>query len=60
MLLLAETTATMPTVLAHARRVLAQGFGVPGARATTCEEFALALERAIASGGPYLIEAVVA
>jgi acetolactate synthase-1/2/3 large subunit len=39
---------------------LAQGLGVPAARATSCEEFALALERAIASGGPYLIEAVVA
>jgi acetolactate synthase-1/2/3 large subunit len=38
---------------------LATGLGVPGARATSCEEFALALERAIASRGPYLIEAVV-
>ena len=38
---------------------LAAAQGVPGARATTCEEFDAALGRALASDGPYLIEAVV-
>lgn len=38
---------------------LAASQGVPGARADTCEDFAAALGRALASDGPYLIEAVV-
>lgn len=38
---------------------LAAGQGVPGARAATCEEFDAALGRALASDGPYLIEAMV-
>jgi acetolactate synthase I/II/III large subunit len=38
---------------------LARGFGVPGARAETCEEFAAAFERALAAPGPSLIEAAV-
>ena len=38
---------------------LAESQGVPGARATTCEEFDTALGRALATAGPYLIEAVV-
>lgn len=38
---------------------LAQGMGVPATRAHTAEEFTAALERAFATPGPYLIEAVV-
>ena len=38
---------------------LAAAQGVPGSRAATCEEFDAALGRALASDGPYLIEAVV-
>ncbi|WP_374582369.1 acetolactate synthase large subunit [Pseudoduganella sp.] len=38
---------------------LAQGMGVPATRAHTAEEFTAALERAFASPGPHLIEAVV-
>lgn len=38
---------------------LAQGQGVPGKKATTSEEFADALEAALASDGPYLIEAEI-
>ncbi|MCE3260928.1 MAG: acetolactate synthase large subunit [Pseudoduganella sp.] len=38
---------------------LAQGMGVPATRATTAEEFTAALERALATPGPHLIEAVV-
>ena len=38
---------------------LAAAQGVPGARAATCEEFDAALCRALAEGGPYLIEAVI-
>ncbi len=38
---------------------LAQGMGVHAVRATTAEEFTRALEDALASPGPHLIEAVV-
>ncbi|MBA5686868.1 acetolactate synthase large subunit [Rugamonas apoptosis] len=38
---------------------LAQGMGVPAVRATTAEQFNIALERALATPGPHLIEAVV-
>ncbi|ART55858.1 acetolactate synthase large subunit [Acidovorax carolinensis] len=38
---------------------LAQGMGVPGVRATTAEEFVRALEHALATPGPHLIEAMV-
>ncbi|MBA5605034.1 acetolactate synthase large subunit [Duganella sp. FT3S] len=38
---------------------LAQGMGVPAVRATTAEQFNTALERALATPGPHLIEAVV-
>jgi acetolactate synthase I/II/III large subunit len=38
---------------------LAEGMGVPAVRATTAEDFTAALERALASPGPHLIEAVV-
>ncbi|WP_342113414.1 acetolactate synthase large subunit [Pseudoduganella sp. OTU4001] len=38
---------------------LAQGMGVPATRAHTAEEFTAALERAFATPGPHLIEAVV-
>lgn len=38
---------------------LAQGMGVPAVRATTAESFTAALERALATPGPHLIEAVV-
>ncbi|MEQ9452091.1 MAG: acetolactate synthase large subunit [Pseudomonadales bacterium] len=38
---------------------LAKGYGVPGRRATTADEFTLALEEGIRTDGPYLIEAVV-
>lgn len=40
-------------------RSLAKGFGVPGARAETAEDFADALEKAADIQGPFLIEAVV-
>ena len=39
---------------------LARSMGVPASRAETCDEFATALTRAVASEGPALIEAVVA
>ena len=38
---------------------LAEGMGVPAIRATTAEGFTAALQRALASPGPHLIEAVV-
>ena len=38
---------------------LAEGFGVPGRRATSAEEFVAALEDAVAHDGPHLIEAVL-
>jgi acetolactate synthase-1/2/3 large subunit len=38
---------------------LAQGMGVPAARATTADELATALKRAIAEPGPYLVDAVL-
>lgn len=38
---------------------LAQGMGVHGVRTTTAEEFVRALEQALATPGPHLIEAVV-
>jgi acetolactate synthase-1/2/3 large subunit len=38
---------------------LAQGMGVAAERATNCEEFTAALERALADNGPRLVEAVV-
>ena len=38
---------------------LAQAQGVAGFRATTCEEFDASLSRALAAGGPRLIEAVL-
>jgi acetolactate synthase I/II/III large subunit len=38
---------------------LATGMGVPAARATTAEDFAAALRRALDEPGPHLIEAVV-
>ncbi len=38
---------------------LAKGQGVPGMKATTSEEFSVALECALASDGPYLIEAEI-
>lgn len=38
---------------------LANGFGVPAARAETIEEFSAAIEAAMASKGPLLIEAVL-
>jgi acetolactate synthase-1/2/3 large subunit len=38
---------------------IADGLGVPATRATTSEEMANALERALAEPGPHLIEAVV-
>uniref|UniRef100_UPI002FC787B8 acetolactate synthase large subunit n=1 Tax=Ramlibacter sp. TaxID=1917967 RepID=UPI002FC787B8 len=38
---------------------LAQGLGVPAVRASTAEDFTAALERALATPGPHLIEAVV-
>ena len=42
--------------LSHAR---AQGLGVPGSRATTCEELGEQLLAALARQGPSLIEAVL-
>ena len=38
---------------------LAEGFGVPATRATTTEGFVAALEHALATPGPHLIDAVV-
>ena len=38
---------------------LANGYGVPGKQALTADAFVLALEEAIRTEGPYLIEAVV-
>jgi acetolactate synthase I/II/III large subunit len=38
---------------------LAQGMGVPAARATTADELVTALERGIAEPGPYLVDAVL-
>ena len=38
---------------------LAKGFGVPGVRTTTTQEFATELARAIAEPGPQLVEAMV-
>jgi acetolactate synthase-1/2/3 large subunit len=38
---------------------LARGLGVPGARAQTADELVRELRRGFASGGPWLIEAVV-
>ncbi|MEV0266141.1 acetolactate synthase large subunit [Streptomyces sp. NPDC050617] len=38
---------------------LANGMGVPAAKATTAEEFTAQLERALADPGPYLIDCVV-
>lgn len=39
---------------------IAKGFGVPGERATDAAGFASALKRALATKGPYLVEAVLA
>jgi acetolactate synthase-1/2/3 large subunit len=38
---------------------MAQGMGVPASRATTAEEFTVALERALGEEGPVLVEAVL-
>jgi acetolactate synthase-1/2/3 large subunit len=38
---------------------LATGMGVPASRATTAEEFAACLRRALAEPGPHLIEAII-
>jgi acetolactate synthase-1/2/3 large subunit len=38
---------------------LAQGMGVPAARATTADDLVAALERGLASPGPYLVDAVL-
>ncbi len=38
---------------------MAKGMGVPGRRAATAEEFNAALEKAVKTRGPYLIEAIV-
>jgi acetolactate synthase-1/2/3 large subunit len=38
---------------------LAQGMGVPAARATTADELVTALERGLAEPGPYLVDAVL-
>ncbi|MDH5227182.1 MAG: acetolactate synthase large subunit [Gammaproteobacteria bacterium] len=38
---------------------MSQGLGVPATRATTAEEFVAALEKALATPGPHLIEAMV-
>ncbi len=38
---------------------LAKGYGVPGAKAHTADEFVMALETAINTDGPYVIEAVL-
>ena len=39
--------------------VIAEGMGVPGSRAATCEQLTQQLERAISEPGPHLIDAVV-
>jgi acetolactate synthase-1/2/3 large subunit len=39
---------------------LAAGMGVPASRATTAEEFAAQLSKALAEPGPHLIEALLA
>ncbi|MBL6817714.1 MAG: hypothetical protein ISQ58_11375, partial [Pseudomonadales bacterium] len=36
---------------------LAQGFGVPGAKANTAEEFSSLLEKSYETPGPFLIQA---
>jgi acetolactate synthase-1/2/3 large subunit len=38
---------------------LAQGMGVDAVRAETAEEFVAALERALATPGPHLIDAII-
>jgi acetolactate synthase-1/2/3 large subunit len=38
---------------------IAEGMGVPASRATTCEELATQLERALAEPGPHLIDTIV-
>jgi acetolactate synthase-1/2/3 large subunit len=38
---------------------LAQGFGVPGERVETMEDFNRAFAGSVASPGPYLIEVVI-
>jgi acetolactate synthase-1/2/3 large subunit len=38
---------------------LARGYGVPGSKASSAEEFVSALEQGMAADGPYLIEAEV-
>ena len=38
---------------------IAEGMGVPASRVHTCEEFAQALQRAIAEPGPHLIDTLV-
>jgi acetolactate synthase I/II/III large subunit len=38
---------------------VAQGFGVAGSRASTVAELDVAIGRAMAAGGPHLIEAVI-
>ena len=38
---------------------IAEGMGVPGSRAATCEQLAQQLERAISEPGPHLIDAIV-
>jgi len=38
---------------------MAQGMGVPAVRVTSTDGFVAALERALATPGPHLIEAVV-
>jgi acetolactate synthase-1/2/3 large subunit len=38
---------------------LAQGMGVPAARATSCDELVTELRRSLSSEGPSLIEAVI-
>ena len=39
---------------------LAQGMGVPSARATTADELVTALGRGLTEPGPYLVDAVLA
>ncbi|WP_433655112.1 acetolactate synthase large subunit [Nocardia sp. CA-128927] len=38
---------------------IAEGFGVPATRATTCEEFAEQFQRAVDEPGPHLIELII-
>ena len=38
---------------------MSEGLGVPAVRATTADEFVAALEKALSTPGPHLIEAVV-